>query len=87
MKAVEISLDANSSYMMRLVNENLNYKGILVELYDEKGIKLATNFVNDKYYNGWSYKTKDGGRYIVKFITDEKAKPFQATLSKRKNQN
>jgi hypothetical protein len=78
---ITTSLETGKNYMMRLVNKELNYEGILVELYDENGKRLATNFVNNQYYYGWSYKSKEGGKYKIRFVTYEKSKPFQATLS------
>ena len=77
----EVSLVANQNYMMRLVNKEQKYEGILVDLYSIDGKKVATNLVGGQYYHGWSYKAGYSGKYVIKFSSEVSEEDTKATLS------
>lgn len=60
----------NSTYTVRLKNSHPQNKGVRVVIENSRRNKIASSFVNGRYYNGLTYKCSATGIYYIKFKFD-----------------
>ncbi len=77
-KSIVVDFEAETAYMIRLANHNGNFEGIVVELYTPKNELVATSYVNQRYFPGWTYKAKEAGKYRI--LTKISKEAEQGTL-------
>ncbi len=68
-KQVEYScvLNKDTNYMLRLVSKDGKANGIIVTLFDAQRNEVATNHINNKLFEGWTYKSGATGVYFLTF--------------------
>jgi hypothetical protein len=77
-KSIVLDFEGETSYMFRLANHSGNFEGIIVELYTPKNELVATNYVNQRYFNGFTYRCKETGKY--RLLTKVSKDSEQGTL-------
>jgi hypothetical protein len=60
-------MNKDNSYMIRIASKDGATNGIVATLYDSQRIELATNLVNNKFFNGWTFKCPATGVYYITF--------------------
>jgi hypothetical protein len=72
-KEVFVDFEENTTYMTRLSNKSNNSQGITIELYNSDNEQVATSYVNQRYFPGWTYKSKKAGKYRLLIKMNENA--------------
>lgn len=57
----------DTNYMIRMSGKDGGPKGLVATLFDSKRSQLATSYVNDKFFPGWTYKCTATGIYYLEF--------------------
>jgi len=65
----------DTNYEIKISSKDGGATGIIATLYDSKRNKLASNFVNNKFFDGWTYKCRATGIYYLSF-TFKNSKSF-----------
>jgi hypothetical protein len=60
-------LNKDTSYMLRVVSKDGKTNGIIATLYDAQRVEVATNHLNNKMFEGWTYKSGATGVYFLIF--------------------
>lgn len=60
-------LSRDTDYVLRIASQDGDSHGIVVSLYDEKRNEIITSSVNNKFFNGWTFKCKTTGIYYLSF--------------------
>jgi hypothetical protein len=60
-------LSRDMDYVVRIASQDGGFHGIVVSLYDEKRNEIITSSVNNKFFNGWTFKCKTTGIYYLSF--------------------
>jgi hypothetical protein len=60
-------MNKDNSYMMRVASKDGAANGITVTLYDAQRAELAVNQLNNKSFNGWTFKCTTSGIYYITF--------------------
>jgi hypothetical protein len=57
----------DTSYMIRMEGKDGGPNGIIAVLFDSNRQELATSYVNNRFFPGWTYKCKATGIYYLNF--------------------
>jgi hypothetical protein len=57
----------DTNYMIRMSGKDGGPKGLVATLYDSKRSQLASSYVNQKFFPGWTYKCTATGIYYLTF--------------------
>lgn len=60
-------LNKDTNYMLRVVGKDGKSIGIIATLYDSQRNEVATNHLNNKIFDGWTYKSGATGVYFLTF--------------------
>lgn len=61
----------DTNYMIRMQGKDGGSTGIIATLFDAQREELATSYVNNKFFPGWTYKCKATGIYYLTFTFKE----------------
>jgi hypothetical protein len=62
-----LTLHKNVDYVIRLATKDGGFYGMIVTLYNAKREELMTSIVDNKQFNGWTYRCKQTGIYYISF--------------------
>ena len=57
----------DTNYMIRIAGKDGGPKGIVATLFDSKRQQMATSYVSNRFYEGWTYKCTSTGIYYITF--------------------
>ena len=57
----------DTDYRIVIQGKDGGAKGLIATLYDSRRNRLATNFSNNEFYEGWTYTCKATGIYYLSF--------------------
>ncbi len=60
-------LSRDTDYVIRMSSKDGGVNGLRVTLYDAQRNELASSFVNNKLFPGWTFKCKATGIYYLSF--------------------
>lgn len=60
-------LSRDTDYVLRIASQDGGSHGIVVSLYDAKRNEIITSHINNKFFNGWTFKCKTTGIYYLSF--------------------
>jgi hypothetical protein len=80
---MELDLEKNNDYMIRLFPAE-DFEGVELQMFDEKGTRLVTNFLAEKYYRGFTFKNTTTAKYRLEITVPDGKKNVSMAMASRK---
>lgn len=56
-----------TDYMIRMAGKDGGPNGLIATLYDSRRSQLSTSYLNNRFFDGWTYKCSATGIYYLSF--------------------
>ncbi len=79
---MELDLEKDNDYMLRLFPAE-DFEVVEIKMFDEKGTQLVTNFINNKFYRGFTFKNTTTAKYRLEITVPENKKNTSLAMASR----
>ena len=79
---LELDLEKNNDYMLRLFPAD-NFEGVEIKMFDEKGTQIVTNFINNKFYRGFTFRNPSTAKYRLEITIPQGKKNISLAMASR----